>query len=105
MYKRNVWPVFVVSVISFWLSPAERWRPGRPRRPAWRTSLPARVRPLSRPAGRRPLPAIEALASYFGVPFEEIKALHDSGVGLGVIAEAYVLSSLLELTPRGRSST
>jgi len=45
-------------------------------------------------------PAIEALATYFGVSTEEMKALHDSGVGLGVIAEAYVLSDLLDVLPQ-----
>ena len=46
-----------------------------------------------------PQQAIEALAEYLGVSPEEIQALYDSGVGLGVIAEAYILSDVLLMTP------
>ena len=46
-----------------------------------------------------PQQAIEALAEYLGVSPEEIQALYDSGIGLGVIAEAYILSDVLLMTP------
>jgi len=45
-------------------------------------------------------PVILAMAAYFGVPPQEIRDLFDSGVGLGVIARAYVLGPLLGKTPQ-----
>jgi len=45
-------------------------------------------------------PVIRAMSAYFGVPAAEIRELFDGGVGLGVIARAYVLSDLLGKTPQ-----
>lgn len=45
-------------------------------------------------------PVILAMSAYFGVPSEEIRGLFDSGVGLGVLARAYVLADLLGKTPQ-----
>jgi hypothetical protein len=46
-------------------------------------------------------PVAAALANHFGVPYEEIAALHDAGLGFGVIARAYFLAERFEdVTPQ-----
>jgi hypothetical protein len=44
-------------------------------------------------------PVASAIAEYFGVEYEEIKDLHDSGYGFGNIAKAYFFAEQLGLTP------
>jgi hypothetical protein len=56
------------------------------------TALPAVVTPTN----QLPHPMVEALAAHFGVPAEEIAALHDAGLGFGVIARAYSLAEHFE---------
>jgi hypothetical protein len=44
-------------------------------------------------------PVASAIAEYFEVTYEEVKALHESGYGFGNIAKAYFFAEQLGLTP------
>jgi hypothetical protein len=44
-------------------------------------------------------PVASAIAEYFGVTYQEVKDLHDSGYGFGNIAKAYFFAEELGLTP------
>ncbi len=43
-----------------------------------------------------------AIARFFGIPYPDVMALHESGVGFGVIARAYMTAKFFngQLTPR-----
>jgi len=52
------------------------------------------------PTETTPHPVVAALAGYFEVEDAEIAALHESGLGFGVIARAYFLARQLQVSPQ-----
>jgi uncharacterized membrane protein YgcG len=99
MYKVQTW-LIVVVVMSFLLATgtfaAQEAHQGRRATQALeeQTATPVPTVDLEKH------PVILAMAAYFRVPPQEIRDLFDSGVGLGVIARAYVLGPLLDKTPK-----
>ena len=44
-------------------------------------------------------PVLSTMARFFGVAYTDLEALHDSGLGMGIIARVYLISDALGVTP------